>query len=313
MKYRSYLFACLPALLAVAGCAAGSFSYESPSPDGGPRAPTGDASASTELPGRYLTSTATLGAGACQGVSLGSVLAKIRAAQPSIADIQTIYNPASAGDGSFVYPFARPDGGFDVVFKRGQGDCLAGCTDNDYRYYSTDVACTPLQVGHFHAGWGLDNCLEIEGTPMWNHPPAPDLLTVCGHDSAPADVAGTYTLHAVGQRTPCTLASAGSKVGTLDETVEVVIRQNADDPGTGTVTFSGTGHPLVDGVPLPATFQQRRFDAALSSSDAACPSGTSVTARYDFDGDPSGGIEVNEQGAAGCATCQGSMMLTLTP
>jgi hypothetical protein len=318
VKYRSYSFASLsavlPALLGLGGCTAGGLASADTSADAAAPgdASTSDTSASTQLPGRYLTSTSTVGAGACSGVSLENVLAKIRALQPSLADIQTIYVPSNAsGDGSFVYPFARADGGFDVVVKRGLGDCPAGCTENDYRYFATDAACTPVQVGHFHAGWSADNCLAIEGAPLWNHPPPPDPLTVCGQQDVPADIGGTYTLHAVGQRTPCTFASASGKVGTLDESVELVIRQDATDPATGTVTFSGTGHALVDGVPLPAHFQQRRFDAALSSNAAAC--GSSVTARYDFDGDPSGGIEVNEQSDSACATCSGSMTLTLTP
>jgi hypothetical protein len=322
LKVRSFLlpFALLPALLpslpGLAGCAAGSFESDVGKADGGP-SPDGAAEGPTSggPPGRYLTSATVVGTGSCQGVSLNDVLAAIRAANPELASVQTIYGPAgTTGDGSFVYPYARADGGFDVVFKQGQGDCAAGCTENDYVYFSTDAACAPVQVGHFHASWYVGGCLQITGTPMWNHPPPPDPLTVCGQDIVLGDLTGTYQLHAVGQRTPCTLASANGsvKAGSLDEMVELTIRQTAGDPTTGTVTFTGTGHALVDGVPLPAQFQLRRFDASLTSSDATCPSGRSVTARYDFAGDQTGGIEVIEKSNA-CSSCLGSMTLMLTP
>jgi hypothetical protein len=37
-----------------------------------------------------------------------------------------------------------------------------------------------------------------------------------------------------------------------------------------------------------------------------------VTARYDFEGYQTGGIEVNESGNDACEMCKGSMSLTLT-
>src|SRR5678816_1431607 len=130
--YRSYLLrfaslpAVLPALLGLVSCSPLAVPA-SESPDGG-RGPTGDGSV-TSAPGRYLTSTDTTGTGVCAGITLDDVLGNIRTAEPDLADILTIYNPANtSGDGSFVYPYARTDGGFDVVFKRGLGDCPAGCT-----------------------------------------------------------------------------------------------------------------------------------------------------------------------------------------
>jgi hypothetical protein len=299
---------CLACL--VLGCSAPNASVGA-IPDGG-GAPQGDASTAGAAPGRYLTGQSTAGDGACAGISLGDVLAQIDAAQPALADIQTIYDPATAGgDGSFIYPYARPDGGFDVVFKRGLGDCPAGCTENDYLYFSTNATCTPVQVGHFHVGWGAGTCLMIDGAPMWGHPLPPDPLTVCDSDNAPAVLTGTYPLHATGQRTPC--AATASKASALDETVTLVIQQDPADPSAGTVTFMGTGHALVDGVALTARFQRRRFDAEESMLDSSCPRGGSVTARYDFEGFQPGGIEVTELADDTCAPCKGSMSLTLTP
>jgi hypothetical protein len=149
---------------------------------------------------------------------------------------------------------------------------------------------------------------------MWNHPPPPDPLTVCDQDNTPQAVSGTYQLHAAGQRTPCTApTAAAAKVATLDETVTLVIQQDATDSSTGTVTFMSTGDPLVDGVALPARFQRMRFDAEQSTTALACAQSNSITARYDFEGYQPGGIEVNEQGDETCTPCKGSMSLTLTP
>jgi hypothetical protein len=319
--YRSYLLrlrfaslpVVLPVLLGLASCSP-LVAPASESPDGGGPGPSGDASPSS-APGRYLTSTDTAGTGMCAGITLGDVLNNIRTAEPDLADIQTIYNPAhTSGDGSFIYPYARNDGGFDVVFKRGLGDCPAGCTDNDYLYFATGDGCYPARVGRFHAMWGAGTCLSIDGGPMWSHPPPPDPLTICGQDNSPAKLVGTYKLHAVGTRTPCTaLTDPSAKAGALDESVTLTIQQDPADLGTGTVIFSGTGHPLVDGVALPARFMRRRFDADQSTTADSCARGNSVTARFDFEGYQPGGIEVTELGDETCSPCQGSMSLTLSP
>jgi hypothetical protein len=337
---RSQASFVVPILLALAGCGGGSAAtnLESGAAGAGGAGPTdgldGAADAGTDAatsdgaalhpntaptntaiaPGLYVTSASTAGSGACAGVLLATILAKIRAADPTLADIQTIYDPStSTSDGSFIYPYARADGGFDAVFKRGLGDCVAGCTENDYRYYATDDACSPAEVGHFHAAWGSGTCLTVEGAPMWSHPPAPDPLTVCGQDDAAQDLRGTYRLHAVGTRAPCTATAAASSA--TDTTVTVIIAQTESDLGTGTVTFSGTGDSVVDGVPLPAQFQRRRFDATLDSTttSTSCPRQSSVTARYDFELYQPGGIEMNRTGGDDCSSCKGSMSLTLTP
>jgi len=278
-----------------------------------PNVVTGGMTVAT-APGLYLTNPSATGTGACAGVTLATVLTQIRAADATLADIVTIYDPAtSTSDGTFIYPYARSDGGFDLVFKRGLGDCAAGCTENDYTYYATGDACVATKVGHYHSAWGSGTCLTVDGAPLWSHPPAPDPLTVCGQDDAAQDLRGTYQLHATGSRTPCAAtAVAGSSI---DATIGVVIAQTASDLGAGTVTFSGTGDSLVDGVALPATFQRRRFDASLDSTttSSACPRQSSVTARYDFEQYQPGGLEMNRSGGDDCSSCKGSLSLTLTP
>jgi hypothetical protein len=181
----------------VAGCGGGSASDElghDASADGAAPAdaPRADAPPSTHdaaiangaAPGRYLTTSKATGAGACVGKTLADVIAAIHALEPALADIVTIYAPAGGpGDGSFIYAYSRADGGFDVVLKRGKGNCAAGCADNEYFYFSTDEACRPKKVGHYRAAWGADSgaCPQVEGEPMWNHPPTADSLQVCAH------------------------------------------------------------------------------------------------------------------------------------
>jgi hypothetical protein len=319
------------ALSVLAGCGGGGASLTDASGDGpadasaaspdGARGeaadvPTHDSPAAANgAPGRFLTSQKAAGAGSCSGKTLADVIAAIHALDPSLADIVAIYNPADGtSDGSFIYAYARGDGGFDVVLRRGQGDCPAGCTDNEYFYFSTDGGCRPQKVGHYRAAWGTGSgCLEVEGAPMWNHPPSPDPLLVCGEDNEPAALSGTYRLRAVGQRSACALAGK-AKPSAIDATVTVVVKQDAREPSVGTVTFSGTGHGLIDGVPLPAQFQRKRFDAELKATNApsSCPRESTVTARFDFEGYQAGGIELGELGNEACEACKGSMSLTLT-
>ena len=83
----------------------------------------------------------------------------------------------------------------------------------------------------------------------------------------------------------------------------------------GFVTFSLTGDPFIDGVPLPAHFQRRRFDAALMKGypPDSCPREATVTARYDFEGYQPGGIESLDFGDQACGACKGSLSATLGP
>lgn len=316
------------ALLALAGCAAapaesslatGAAGATAGTGGGGPDVsdggPRDTAAANATAPGRYLTNATTAGSGPCAGVTLTDVLVQIRALDPTLVDIVTIYNPAAGtGDGSYIYPYVRSDGGFDVVLKRGLGDCPAGCTENDYNYFATNDTCRAEHVGHYHAAWGAGSCLNVEGAPMWNHPAAPDPLTVCGQDNAPAALAGSYQLRAVGQRMACATSGATANTGSVDATVTLVVVQDAKDPSMGSVTFSGTGYGLVDGVALPARFQRRRFDAAFKATNlpSSCPRESSVTARFDFEGYQPGGVEVSELGNDACELCKGSMSLSLS-
>jgi len=273
-----------------------------------------DVAGPVDPPGVYLTSESANGSvGACAGVALGDVLAAIRAANPALADVVTVYNPATATtDGSFIYAYDVGVLGFDVVFKRGTGGCLAGCTENEYWYFSTDRTCQPVSAGHYHATWGTDSCLTVDGAAMWGRPTPPDPLTVCGEDNTARDLRGVYDVHGSGQRTPCSVTSATATA--VDAQMKLLIDQDPQDLSTGTVTFSLTGDPLVDGVPLPARFQRERFNATMMKSNlpAMCPRQNTVTAHYDFEGYEPGGIEAGEVGDDSCTLCKGSFSITLS-
>jgi hypothetical protein len=296
-----------------AGAAAGSANGASIGGDASPPAVLGRAPGPVSPPGVYLTNKSATASGPspCAVTPLGDVLDAIRAADPSLADIQTLYDPtAGGGDGSFIYAYDVGVLGFDIVFKRGLGDCLAGCTENDYQYFTTGPSCRPAKVGHYHAAWGSGTCLTVDGTPMWARPLPPDPITVCGEDNSPRDVRGTYVVRAQGSRMAC---APGAAPNALDAAVQLVVEQDPTDLGSGFVTFSATGDPLVDGVKLPARFQRQRFDAAYMGSfpPGACPRATSVTAHYDFEGWEPGGIEALDVAGQSCGACKGGMSVAL--
>jgi hypothetical protein len=291
---------------------------------GGSQSSVGDAGAgpsfaakvSSAPPGAYLTNEAATGssAGPCSGTPLGAVLAAIRAADPTLADIQAIYDPttAAAAASSFIYAYDVGADGYDIVFQRGLGDCAAGCTENDYQYFSTDASCQPVSKGHYHTAWGTSTCLTVDGAPQWGHPTPPDPLTVCGADSSPRDVRGAYAVGAAGQRTPCAASAIATSIA---RAMRLVIEQSASDLSTGFVTFSSTGDPLIDGVRLPARFQRWRFEAALPPTAAAtlsCPRAASITAHYDFEGYEPGSLDALEFGDDACGACKGSLSVGLT-
>jgi len=281
---------------------------------GSPNVVQADVAGPVDPPGVYVTSESAKGsAGSCAGVALGDVLTAIRAANPALADVLTVYNPATATtDGSFIYAYDVGVLGFDVVFKRGMGDCLAGCTENEYWYFSTDGTCQPVSAGHYHATWGTDSCLTVDGAAMWGRPTPPDPLTECGENNAARDLRGVYDVHGSGQLTPCSVTATSATA--VDAHMKLLIEQDPQDLSTGTVTFSLTGDPLVDGVPLPARFQRQRFNATLMTSNlpAMCPRQTTVSAHYDFEGYEPGGIEAGEVGDDSCTACKGSLSLKLS-
>jgi hypothetical protein len=275
----------------------------------------GSNSVDARSPGLYVVDAATPGSNACAGQTLKDVLVAIRAAQPALADIVTIYNPAQQGssDGNFIYPYQQSDGGFAVTFKRGQGDCPAGCTDNTYDYFQTDANCAPMAIGHYRAISG--SCLQVQGDPMWGHPaPPPDPSMVCGADNTPRNISGTFTFRAQGQSQPCATGWDKANANTLDATITVLVGQNGADLANGTVIVQGTGSALIDGVHLPARFIRQRFEATLQKSNVPsnCPQESSVSVQFDFENALPGTLTMSQSSDANCSACKGALSATLT-
>jgi hypothetical protein len=266
-------------------------------------------------PGLYIVDPATMGGGACASTTLASVLAGIRAKVTTLAPVTTIYNPTQQGntDGNFIYPYQTTDGRFAIAFKRGAGDCPAGCTDNTYDYFQTDDQCLPQQVGHYRAVSGT--CLQVEGAPMWGHPPAsPDPSLICGADNAPQSISGTYSFRVQGQQQPCaTTAEKPASPNNVDTTVTITVIQSGANLGNGVVIITGTGNALVDGVGLPATFIRRRFEATLQKSNlpSNCAQESSVMARYDFENALPGMLTMSQLGDSNCSMCKGGLTASL--
>jgi hypothetical protein len=270
-------------------------------------------------PGEPASDLAQRGAGACAGVSLQQVIAAVHQGWPALADVTELYrdDPTRIGDGSFIYAFAH-DGGFALVFKRGGGDCPAGCTENEYWYFVTDAVCAPTQVGHYGIAPGAGNCLMASGKPMWGLPRAPDPVAVCGADNTPAPVSGVYKLDGTGTRVACTEKAGAEPQMSVALALTLSVTQAAGDPAHGTVTLDGTGHPLIDGQPIPATFTRRRFTAARETSNlpATCIDQHTIQIRHDFESGLPGRLDFFEVKALGCppsqAYCKGTIGLDLT-
>lgn len=239
-----------------------------------------------EAPGEPVYDEAEPGAGECAGTTLAQVIAQIRAARPDLADVDALYwpDPNRGGDGSFIYAFRRPDGGFAVVFKRGDGDCPAGCTINDYWYFETGEDCVVEEVGEAHRDF--EHCMEPDQLPRWGIPRAARPSEICGADLSAQDVSGEYTFVTCGHINACTTGKEAANSTALPPTLSVKIVQDKADLSQGTVTFDGTGEPLLDGQAFEATFERRSFKIRKEYSNlpAQCIEQWSLEVDYDFEG-----------------------------
>jgi hypothetical protein len=247
------------------------------------------------------------------------VIAAVHQGWPDLADVTEFYRADSnrLGDGSFIYAFTN-GAGFALAFKRGGGDCPAGCTENEYWYFVTDVACAPAMVGHYSAGWATGNCLTTSGKPMWGVPKPPDPATVCGADNTPGPLSGVYNFKATGSRVACTEKAGDEPQVSVTSSLMLSVAQIAGDLSRGTVTVQGTGHPLIDGQPIPAVFTRRRFTATreLNNLPAMCIDQSTLQIQHDFESGLPGRLEFFEVRSLNCppsqAYCKGIISLDLT-
>jgi hypothetical protein len=268
-----------------------------------------------EAPGKPVYDLSLVGAGACQGITLGDTIDRIHAEHPELADVATLYapDPERGGDGSFIYAFQKPDGTFALVFKRGGGDCPAGCTENDYWYFDTVGHCDISPEGHTRRAFD-GACLPIDQLPQWGIPPAAPPESICGASAEPQDLSGDYAIYLCGQGSKCATSSEGAKSTDLPNVVKLHITQDAADLAHGTVTLSGTGEPLLDDRELTADFARRHFHAEehVSNLPATCPETHDLTLDYDFEGFGQRHLSFFQTATPDCAAkpndyCKGSL------
>lgn len=245
------------------------------------------ASKRDQAPGEPVYNEMTFGGGQCAKVSLAEVLRAIEALRPDLSDVSTLYapDPDTGGDGSFKYAFLKPDGGFAVVIKRGDGDCPSGCITNDYWYFETGVGCEVQEIGETHRGG--DGCIQADQLPRWGIPGAALPSEICDADLSPQDLNGSYVVTTCGQSSSsCLMDKAKGPSQPLPASITLSIQQDPADTTQGLVIFSGTEQPGLDGVPFAATFERMKVTAFVQSSNlpSACPEQSSLQLEYDFEG-----------------------------
>jgi hypothetical protein len=220
-------------------------------PATGGSAPTGGAadgmggSDGNSDPGEPVTDPDATGSGACAARTLGEIIAEIHEANPDLANITTLYDPNNPliGASQSIHAFRAGDG-FRLVFVRGTGDCPAGCINNEYWYFETNDSCESVSVGHYAREYdGADNCYQLTGAPLWNHPePQPDgacegvnlddLNTNCVSDTCPAGLTPDFFYGVAGTQGPrfcmCTIPCEDDPTICPDTTV---CQYLADGPG----------------------------------------------------------------------------------
>jgi len=270
--------------------------------------------------GTPIGDPAARGTGACAARTLAEVIAAVHRQRPDLADIKVLQasNPdPSLSDGSLIRAFAH-QGGFRLVFKRGDGDCPSGCIDNWYWYFQTDAACEPALAGQYSRVYrSPGNCFEVAGTILWGIPGPTDPSVICGADNRPQNISGTYQLQGTGSRTECTAKGGGEPTVMVSLGLQVTVVQNAADLASGMATVVGTGNPRIDGVPLPATFTRRRLTAhrEVSNLPAMCVDQHDTTLELDLETAPTGKLSFTELRSLGCPPgqeyCKGQLSLQL--
>jgi hypothetical protein len=245
------------------------------------------ASKRDQAPGEPVYDEMTFGRGECANVSLSQVLRAIEALRPDLNDVTTLYapDPDRGGDGSFRYAFLRPDGGFAVVFKRGDGDCPSGCITNDYWYFETGVGCEVQEIGETHRGG--DGCIQADQLPRWGIPRSALPSEICDADLSPQDLSGSYLIPTCGQASSsCLMDKDKGASQPLPGSIMLSIAQDPADLSRGLIYLNDTQQPGIDGVPFAATFERMKVTAFVETSNlpSNCLEQSLLQFEYDFEG-----------------------------
>jgi hypothetical protein len=239
-----------------------------------------------EPPGAPIYAVSTPGSGECKGTSLADTIEAVRQLRPDLSDVTELYapDPERGGDGSFIYAFAKPDGGVALVFKRGDGDCPAGCTINDYWYFETGADCAVEALGEAHRDF--EHCMQPDQLPRWGIPRAALPSEICGTDLSPENLNGHYSITTCGTALACAFSGEKPSERALPARIGLTIAQDAADLSRGTVTLDGTGETTLDGLAFEATFERRSFtvDSSYQNLPEDCSLTWNARLAYDFEG-----------------------------
>lgn len=255
------------------------------------------------------------GTGACEGVSLGEFIERAHELRPELADIEAL-TPGSgevlADPGREIIPL-QSDDGFLLAFKRGDGDCEAGCISSTYFYFESDEECQPVYLGKYSAIYDSENkCYEVEGERRWDVGRNVPTTSRCDYEPYAADVSGSHEVSAEGSIVPCSTESGEEEA--WEEALEFVVEQDPSDPTKAEVSFKNV-HPKVDAGSWPATVEADVLSVDFERSKSSCIDSVAVDFSYDF-AEGKGSFTVDIAGVTDCSDpgselCKGHISLTL--
>ncbi|MCI0476669.1 MAG: hypothetical protein L0Y55_10515 [Anaerolineales bacterium] len=123
-----------------------------------PETPTPSAQAS---PAATVTSTGI--------TSADAAIAAVQARFPEMAKIKKAV-PSTIGGTTDIKVFDRGEG-WELAFVEGWGDCMAGCINNRYYYFSVRKDGRITKVGEYARVFNeTTNAYQTSGVPMWGVP-----------------------------------------------------------------------------------------------------------------------------------------------
>ncbi len=97
-----------------------------------------------------------------------AAIAAVKARFPEVAKIQKA--TGMIGATTDIKAFERVEG-WDIVFLEGWGDCMAGCINNRYYYFTVRKDGRMAKVGEYQRVYNATtNAFETTGVPMWGVP-----------------------------------------------------------------------------------------------------------------------------------------------
>lgn len=233
-----------------------------------------------------IRDAAMYGAGICTGTTAEQFIAMAQKLRPELSDIRQLNHVDTSPGASSISAYLEADGTFSLVFRRGDGDCFAGCINNEYWYVESDEKCAPTQVGYYKRSQRQDsNCFDESGAAMWDEPRALDPKYACEANLMPQNVAGSHELRARGVLQGCARSGETIAPMSIDKIIKLDVEQDASQLAKATVTLHDVGHPLLDERKLTAEVVRRRVVVHLQESNLPnkCIKQNQVDLEYDFE------------------------------